>query len=414
METTVIMKHIRTSNLINAKPDRESRQLKQLQAIVRYLSKSAVPHTLPEVAEHVKISVPTVTKLVKELVDKGLVIEEGKKETGSGRKPVVYTLDKTKFFAVGVEILSKWIHVSVVRIDLETIHEALSRTFRLEDSQECLDYIIDMIKQTVADSVVTADRIIGVGIALTGRVNGHTGVSADYFRRLDVPFRAYLERALEIPVMIDNDTRVIGISEQVLGDAKGVENALVVKVSRNLGVSIILDRNIIFGAKGFSGNLNHMQFGEKKRLCKCGKRGCLRTEVSGYALQLDLMKHLEDGEQSIYFNKQEVDSYTYHDVLDAVLKGDALSIDLIVNQGEILGRALGNLINLLNPNLIVIGGEFVMVKDYFIDAIRAGMRKTGLTNSLQDCKVIGSSLDRYFSSRGAACMVLKNNELINY
>ena len=408
------MKHIRTSSLINAKPDSESRLLKQLRSIVRYLSKSDVAHTLPEIAEHVKISVPTVTKLVKELVDRGLVIEEGKKATDSGRKPTVYTLDKTKFFAVGVEILSKWIHVSVVRIDLETVHESLSRSFRLEDSQACLDFIIDMIRNTITESAVRSDQIIGVGIGLTGRVNGHTGVSANYFRQLDVSLREYMERALEMPVMIDNDTRVIGISEQVLGDAKGVENALIVKVSRNLGVSIILDRNIIFGAKGFSGNLNHMQFGEKKRLCKCGKKGCLRTEVSGYALQLDLMKHLEEGEQSIYFNKEEVDSYTYHDVLDAVLKGDALSIDLIISQGEILGRALGNLINLLNPNLIVVGGEFVMVQDYFIDAIKAGMRKTGLTNSIQDCKIVGSKLGRYFSSRGAACMVLKNNKLINY
>jgi predicted NBD/HSP70 family sugar kinase len=408
------MKKLNTANLLNANPDTESRQLKQLRVIIRYLSKSAVAHTLPEVAEHVKISVPTVTKLVKELVDRGLVIEEGKKETDNGRKPTVYTLDKTKFFAVGVEILSKWIHVSVVRIDLETVHESLSRSFRLEDSPECLEYIIKLIQETILESDVKSDQILGVGIALRGHVNCHTGVSANYFTQLGMPLRAYLNRNLGLPVIIDNDTRVIGISEQVLGDAKGVENALIVKVSRNLGVSIILDRNIIFGAKGYSGNLNHMQFGEKKRLCECGKRGCLRTEVSGYALQLDLMKHLEDGEQSIYFNNQEVDSYTYHDVLDAVLKGDALSIDLIVNQGEILGRALGNLINLLNPNLIVIGGEFVMVKDYFIDAIRAGMRKTGLTNSLQDCEVLGSKLGRYFSSRGAACMVLKNNELINY
>ena len=79
-----------------------------------------------------------------------------------------------------------------------------------------------------------------------------------------------------------------------------------------------------------------------------------------------------------------------------------------------MGQALGNLVNLLNPNLIVIGGEIVMVEAFFIDAVKAGIRKTGLVNSLKECKVEASELGRYFSSRGAACMVLKNYELINY
>lgn len=409
------MKHLRFSKSNeNNGASKKNRQFKQLKSIVGYLSKSDDALTIPEIAEYVKISVPTGTKLVKELVENGLVIEEGKKETENGRKPSVFALNKNKFYAVGVEVLSKWIHVSVVRIDLETVHESCNRQFILKDSRECLEYIISFIQNAIQESPAKPDQIIGVGIALTGSVNGHTGESADYFYNMKLPLREYLEKYLELPVTIDNDTRVIGIAEQVLGRAKGVDNALVVKVSRNLGLSIILDKKMIFGAKGFAGNFGHLQFGTKGRLCTCGKKGCLRTEVSGDALYEDLKEALNAGELSIYFQKAEMEKYRYHDILDAVLKGDALAIHLLSEQGEKLGQALGNMINLLNPNLIVIGGEIVMVKDFFLDAVKAGMRKTGLVSSLKNCEVMASELGRYFSSRGAACMVLKNHELINY
>lgn len=394
--------------------NKEIRQSKQLKSVIRHLSKSSVPLTIPEIAKHVRISVPTGTKLVNELVEQGLVIEQGKKETENGRRPALYTLNKDVFYTVGAEILSKWIHVSVVRIDLETVHEAFNRSFRLEDTQGCLNYIISFIQKTIEASPAELSQIIGVGIALSGSVNGHTGVSADYFNKMEVPLKKYLETALELPVTIDNDTRVIGIAEQVLGRANGVENVLIVKFSRNLGLSIILNKKMIFGAKGFAGNFGHLQFGTKGRLCNCGKQNCLRTEVSGEALFKDLKEALEEGATSIYFQKEKINQYKYHDILDAVLKGDALSLQLLMAQGDKLGQALGNLINLLNPNLIVLGGEIVMVGESFVDAVKVGMRKTGLISTLKNCKVKTSQLGRYFSSRGAACMVLKNNELINY
>jgi predicted NBD/HSP70 family sugar kinase len=408
------MKHLQHLKSTNNGTSKESRQFKQQKNIIRYLSKSDIALTIPEISEHIKISVPTGTMLVKELVDKGLVLEDGKKEVENGRRPYVYSLNKENFFAVGAEILERWIHVSIDRIDLETVHEAYSREFVLEDTQECLDFIVSFIQNTIKNSPAKPEHITGVGVAMTGSVNGHTGESADYFKNIGVPLREYLEEKLSFSVTIDNDTRVLGIAEQVLGGAKGVDNVLVINVSRNLGLSIILDKNMIFGAWGFAGHLGHVQFGTKGRLCTCGKKNCLRTEVSGDALYTDLKEALEAGETSIYFNVEKIDTYRYHDILDAVNKGDALSIKLLSVQGEKLGQALGNVVNLLNPHLIIIGGEILEVKDLFIDAVKTGMRKSSLVTPLQRCRIEASQLGRYFSSRGAACMVLKNQGLINY
>ncbi|MEM1214322.1 MAG: ROK family protein [Bacteroidota bacterium] len=398
--------------------DKETRKKgkkhKQFRRIISCLAKSAEGLTIPEVATIVKSSVPTVTKWINELLVEGSVLECGKKETDNGRRPTIYQINPERFYTIGVEVLRKWIHVSVVRVDLETVYEASNRSFVLEDSLDCLAYVTQFIEDAIAASPVDKDQIIGVGIALAGSVDSRERRSADYFRELTISLGDWLEERLTLPVIIDNDTRALSISEQALGVAKGVDHALVVKVSRNLGMSIISDRQLVLGARGFAGNFGHLQLGGGNRLCCCGKRGCLRTQVAGNALLEDLKEALQRDESSVNFKVENVAQYSYHDVLDAVLRGDALSIDLLIRQGEILGRALGNVVNLLNPNLIVISGEYVMVKDFFLDAVKSGMCKTGLVGSLANCTVVASNLGRFFSSRGAACMILKEHELINY
>jgi len=396
------------------KSNLKNRQLLQKRNIIRYLSKSASPLTIPEIAKHIKISVPTGTKLTKELINNKYILEEGKKETENGRRPTTYTLNRDRFYVIGVEILEKFIHASIVRIDLETVHQALNRQFVLADTPECLNEITDFIHSTIKASGIQTNQIIGVGIGMTGGVNGHTGESTNYFNHDDTSFKKHLETELALPVVLDNDTRAIGIAEQVLGIAKGVENVLVVKVSRNLGLSIILDRKTILGGTGLAGNFAHIRFKEGERLCKCGKTGCIGTEVAGDALKNDLAVALNDGDRSLHFQLDQLENYQYHDILDAVLKGDSLAIKILQDQGDKLGQALGNMVNLLNPDLIVIVGEFVMVQDFLIDAIRIGIRKTALLDALTTCKIEASTLGRYLSSKAGACMLLKACDMIEY
>lgn len=411
-DNMLVLQHPIAKNKSRTK--KEDRQYKQLKIIISHLAKSSEGLSISEITKNVNTSVPTCTKLVKTLVKKGLVLEKGKKLTENGRKPTVYGLNKNKFYVVGVEILSKWIHASVIRVDLKTEYENLNRDFVLESTPACLEFIIQFIEKTIEASGIELSQIIGVGIGMTGSVNGHTGQSAKYFVNNEISFKTQLENRLQLPVIIDNDTRAIGIAEQVMGIAKGVENALIVKVSRGLGLSIILNRAIVFGGTGFAGNFGHTRFIGGNRHCTCGKKGCLRTEVSGTALKNDLVEAIKNGETSHYFTLKKIEDYQYHDVLDAALKGDPLSIELLQIQGDKLGQALGNVVNLLNPDLIVIGGEFVMVKDLFIDAVKVGIRRTAFFEALQNCVILPSSLGRYLSSKAGGCMLLKSYEMTEY
>jgi predicted transcriptional regulator len=215
--------------------------------IIRCLGRAKFPMTLPEIAEAVKTSIPTCTKLINQLTKKNLVAKMGKKATENGRRPATYTLNKEKFFAIGVEILSKFIHVSVVGLDFETVHENVNRNFTLEDTGDCLQIIINFISDTITSSGIPKDSIIGVGIGMIENIEGKIAKPMKFFQSETISIRDQIVHALKLPVLIDNDTRVIAIAEQVLGLARGVAHVIVVKVSRTLGMGIIINGVIITG-----------------------------------------------------------------------------------------------------------------------------------------------------------------------
>jgi len=394
----------------------KNRQLKQQRNIIRYLAQSKRSLTIPEIVEHLKISFPTGLKLIKGLVADSYVLEEGKRATDNGRRPALYSLNYEKSYVVGVEILPGFIQVSVLRLDLED--------FKLTDTTECLDYITKFIQDTIKDAGIKQSQVMGVGVGMIGNnfyvkpyytaADHNENQPANYFKDKGISLQEHLENTLKLPVLIDNDTRTIAIAEQVLGLAKGVDNVLVVKVSSTLGLSLILNRRIFKGSLGFAGNFKHTQFHKNNRLCVCGKKGCLGTVVGGYALKDDLEEALKAGETSLHFQQENIDQYRYHDILDVVLKGDEVSIQLIQNQGNKLGMALGNILNLFDPDLVLISGEYVMVKDFFLDAVKTGLRKTALLHVLNNCTIEASTLGRYLSSTAGACMFLKACDMIEY
>lgn len=390
----------------------ENRHLKQRSRIIKCLAKSSCAMTIPEISKHVKISTPTTIKLVNELIQENWILDEGKKETDSGRRPVLYSLNKESFFVVGVEVLLKRIHVNVVRIGLDVIYDNKDSSFVMENTDVCLNRVVQFISAAIEKSGVEKEKIIGVGMGITGGVNSETGESFNYFNFMSQPLSMYLEDVFDIPTVVDNDTRVLGVAEQVFGKVKRTSNALIVNMSRGLGLTVILNKKVVAGGMGFAGEFGHMQLGEKGRLCLCGKKGCLGTEVSGYALEEDLADALNQGDTSINFKLKDINGYRYDDILVAAMKGDGLALRLLQQQGEKLGEALGNIINLLNPEIIVIGGKVARVKDLFSDSVRMGIKKTALINPLLFCKVVVSDLGSGAGPQGAASMVLKRVGMI--
>lgn len=396
----------------NLSSDNESRQIKQSAKIIRFLSKSESPVSMSVIANQIKLSVPTITKLINDLIDQNFVVEEGKKETENGRKPSVYSLIKTRFYSVGVEVLLRRIQVDITDLSLDSVYIKEDSSFTLENTEACRDEVLAFIETAISEAKISKKDIIGIGVGITGRVNGRTGRSYNFFGFDDSPFADFLSKAIEVPAYIENDTRVIGVAELVIGKVKNATNTIIVNIGRGLGMTIIMNKRMIAGESGFAGEFGHMQFeGNTGRLCICGKKGCLDTEVSGRALEVRLEEALARGEESLNFT---VDSKNirYDDIISAANEGDSLPMILLQQQGEQLGIALGNIINLLNPEMIVIAGKYSKAGSFFRDSIRSGSYKTALKDPLANCQIISSELKDNTGTIGAAALVLKKYDLI--
>ncbi|MGM0375721.1 MAG: ROK family transcriptional regulator [Bacteroidota bacterium] len=390
----------------------QSRQAKQKKKIIRALAKAEGPLTIPDIQKQIKTSAPTIIKLLNELITDDLVLEEGKKETDNGRRPTLYKLNIRRFYAVGVEILFKRISISVVRLDQNVVFEKQDILFRLEDTKESLEYVINFIQEAMDECEISKEYILGIGMGITGRVNSNTGESYNFFTFTQDPLALYLSNRLEKQVFIDNDTHIMGLAEQVLGQARDVRHALILNVSRGLGMTIIANEKIITGGMGFAGEFGHMQMGNSQKLCICGKRGCLGMEVSGYALEENFKAAIEEGGISLAVNNKNLENIRYDDILAAADQGDGLSISLLQSMGETLGMALGNIVNLLNPELVIIGGKFAQAGYMFTDSIKTGMNKTALTVPLRFLHIKTSSLGNGSGCNGAAAMVFNQHDLI--
>ena len=155
-----------------------------------------------------------------------------------------------------------------------------------------------------------------------------------------------------------------------------------------------------------------MQFGDSNKLCICGKHGCWGMDVSGFALEENFKMKIEQGESSILTRELDLDQLRYDDILEAASRGDALSIILIQQTGNHLGKALGNIVNLLNPEVIVLGGKFARAENLLLDSVRSGMIHSALPNPLKNVSLELSDLDEKGGVRGAGAMVFKQYSLI--
>ncbi len=390
----------------------ESRLMQQKLRIIQAISQDGHGITVPEICNELQISPPTGIKLVNQLREEGFLTITGKKETPNGRRPNVYGLKNVNFHALSVEILLRRISVGIIDSKLNILYYRQKTDFELENTKECLASIEAFILKCLENSGISEDSILGMGVGITGRVKMLTGESLTYFNFMDKPLGDHFAEVFDVPVFINNDTRCFGQAEKIIGKAKDAHHAIVINLSRGLGTSLIIDNKIVNGGMGFAGELGHMQFGTKQKMCICGKSRCLGNDVGGYALEENFMERLAAGEKSMLPIPANGVSVRYDEIMQAAINGDNLSIILVQEMGTHLGKALGNIISLLNPELIIIGGKFSRLREILIGPIKTGMTSTALVNPLNNCSLEFSEMGDLGGLKGAGALVLEYFELI--
>lgn len=364
--------------------------------------------TLPDLAKELNISVPTATKFVTEMLDDGYIISYGKLETSEGRPPTLYGLNPESGYFVGVDIKKFSLNFALMNLIGEITETRMGVKYKLENTKEGLETLCFHINEFLDSINISRDKIFNIGINISGRVNPESGYSFSQFNFEERPLAEILTEKIGLEVGIDNDTRAMTYGEMVKGAVKGEKDIIFINLSWGLGSGLIFNGKIYTGKSGFSGEFGHFNVFDNERICHCGKRGCLETEVSGEALYSELLKCVHEGKQSILSAKIKEDesSLTLYDIVDATNKEDLLCIELTEEIGQKLGRYLAGLINLLNPELVIIGGVLAQTGDYILQPIRSAVRKYSLNLVNKDSAIILSKLQEKAGVTGA-CMLAR-------
>ena len=213
------------------------------------------------------------------------------------------------------------------------------------------------------------------------------------------------------PVFIENDSRAMTYGEYICGVANKEQDMLFLNVAWGLGMGMILDGKLSYGKSGFSGEIGHFPLLDNDQICQCGKTGCLETGASGLALHRIFMEKLRDGRASMLSEKfNKGGEITLDDILGAILEEDVLAIEVVEEIGAVLGRAIAGLINLFNPELVVIGGRLSAASEYLLLPIKSAIQKHSLNIINRDTTIKFSKLGRKAGPIGA-CMLSRSKLL---
>lgn len=370
--------------------------------------------TIAELSSSLGVSVPYTTKTLNELIEDGLIEVTGKKDNYSKRAPKIYDLIATSGYFLGIDTGKQSLTFGICDFCGNMVAEPELIHFDYQDTPECFDRFINLINEYIQRSGIARSQIKKACMSIGGRVNPEIGCAYNYFTCTEMPLAEALTERLDLPFCIDNDTRCMTYGEYLKGVCKGLRNIIFVNVSWGIGIGIIFDGKLYLGKSGFSGEIGHMHIYNNDIICHCGKTGCMETETSGSALLRKMKEALENGRTSVLSDKvkNQHQELTLQDILDAIKKEDVLSIETLQKVAVELGTNLAGIINIFNPEMLVIGGDLSVTGAYLTQPICMGIKKFSLNMVNEDSQVAASTLKEHAGLIGA-CLMARSKYLNN-
>ena len=369
--------------------------------------------TITELSKELNISVPKITSLVIELIEDGLIKDNGKFDSTGGRRASVYGLVSDAGFFVGVDVKQYYINLGLLDFKKHLITSKEKVPFKLENTPESFDALLLIIKAFINElnPAFVKDKILGLGLNLSGRINNTTVYSYSYFYFNEEPLSVIIQKEIGIQTFIENDSRAMAYGEFCNGDSKDARNVLFVNMDYGIGLGILIDGKLYYGKSGFGGEFGHIPIFENEIICHCGKKGCLETEASGLALIRKFKKKIQQGStSSVMKKKKDLNDISLLDIIFAAKNEDTLCIELLSEIGEKIGKGIAILINIFNPELLILGGILSETGDYIRLPIRSAINKYSLSLVNTDTQLKLSKLGEKAGVIGA-CLIARNKVL---
>ena len=289
-------------------------------------------------------------------MDEYIVTDLGKVETPGGRRPNIFGLANSAIYFVGVNVGRDNMRFMVTDLQNNIIKEENDFTFELQDRPQCLERICTNIENFIASCGVERSKMLGLGVCMTGRVNPDTGRSYKYFTSNEQSLRDILEERIGLRVLIENDTRARCYAEYTCGKSKEESNVLYLHMGRGVAIGIVVDGKLYYGKSGFAGEFGHIIVERNGRECGCGRRGCLEAYVSATGIKRTAFELMAKMNAPSKLRSIAFDDFDASMISAAAEQGDPIALEAFRYTGEMLGRALADVVTVTSPQAIFLFG----------------------------------------------------------
>lgn len=370
-----------------------------------------------ELARKLDLSTTTITNLTGELLEQGIITEDNGDNNHQrkrvGRPRTMLELVPNARYAIGVHIGIGLIRVAITDLYAQLLCNAMDHFELGTDPEVVIDQIVNLIEKVLAESNVDQNRIIGVGVGASGLVNPHTGVNVMAVRLgwREVPVVQMLASRLNFPVCIDNNVRAMALAEAFFGCGRQIGVLAFVYGRVGVGAGFVVDGQLFRGSGAGAGEIGHtVMVPRGGQQCTCGNQGCLETLISEPVLVDQAWNLAKARTDSLLY--QYLDSEQYDKPIDAIFAaardGDQASLELIQERACYLGIALANLVNVLNPELIILGGMFAQGEDLLLPIVEQKMRATAFGGLGAKVRLETTKFGWRAGVTGAAALALTN------
>jgi predicted NBD/HSP70 family sugar kinase len=357
-----------------------------------------------EIARLTGLSPATVTGITAELIQDGLVFEKEPGDSSGGRRPILLAINPRGGFVVGIKLMED--HALGALTDLEATllakqSQPLSEKDPANVAQALGQLVVDLLAQAGEGRAAPSPRLMGVGVGLAGIIDASQGVvrQSPFFGWKNVSLRDLVQAQVYTPVYVDNDVNTLAFTEKWFGAGQDVNNFLVVTVGRGVGLGIVANGQFYRGARGGAGEFGHTVVQPGGLPCPCGKQGCLEAYIGDPALLLQAQTAFQRGE--LPFPPQTPEE------LVALAEANTPAAQSIFDRaGTLLGQSIANLVNIFNPECILVNGEGVRAGHWLFDPMYAAIREHTMPGLREDAEIRIEPLDDDAWARGAASLVL--------
>ncbi|WP_372751898.1 ROK family transcriptional regulator [Labilibaculum sp.] len=377
--------------------------------IIKYLYRNGTLSGA-KIAKKLNLSSPTTQSYLNELIKENIIEYRGKGKSIGGRRPNIYGLVKNSVYLLGIDISQNKFSVAIYNNELQNISGIQTKSLKLGNDLSAIDTIYEFAKALLIKFEIEEKKIMGVGINMPGLIDSDSGINYSYLYAPDVCLRDAFQEKFKFPVYIENDSKARALAELRYGIAKESKNALVLQLDWGLGIGMIFNGKLYKGNSGFSGEFSHILINDDGPLCICGKRGCLETIASGRVLVSRAYEELDKNVNSALHQSRLSNNgqLTPDDIVKAAKEGDQLALSLINSFGQNLGKGLSYLIQILNPELIILGGTISQANEYLLTPINQSLFSYCIPKLREDTSIKISQLGIESGVLGAVSVVLEH------